>query len=586
MKTDIQRFGVWNRSEKSGNFREPDNTRKCRRYGYFVFLLLLSLLAAPVLADDITFQTDRKDYYFSTGTEAEIAIGYHNDLGNAVSGQLSYKITEGVSSGGFSYSSSNTQSTPMTVPAGSGDFTLNGLYSDSKKDIDVDLSFQYSDGSDSKVVTLGTLTVHFTDDTSGKNQENPQTSTESQSSSSNQQSSSASQQMASQMQQQQNLINQMMGSQAQQPSSAQQALQNSQQSYNSESLKRQMEKMAEENAEEKSALSEAISGDELLGSTEEKLSEEGYEMTSESVNPQSMSDGSFTREYKNSAGDLVTLSGEMSDGEVKSVLESFDPEEQENLIPESLLNNETYRSYCGTLQKEGFASISAAVNYTKDEASFEQVFASFGDVNDVDDPDSLKGLNDPDGSADGNAGNYPKITAKLSPDLEVVNEVELIRDDDYSWLFPVLIILIIAVLAVSGWFAYKKYFSGNSGDAGDENVMADVGKASFDCRKYALNLLDEAESAFAEGDYVPAYGKAGQALRVYLSHHCYDGSEVTNEELFEIIGRIGSYSGDVSHVRNLLDGCSAVEFAKGSADEQQFDEFVRYIRNIIAENKV
>jgi len=568
-----------------GKIMGSDNSQKYRKYGFSVFLILISLLAAPVLADDITFQTDQKDYYFSTGTEAEIAVGYQNDLGNSVSGQLSYKITEGVSSGGFSYSSSNTQSTPMTVPAGSGDFTLNGLYSDSQKDIGVDLSFQYSDGGDSTVVTLGTITIHFTDDTSGKNQQNPQTSSESQSSSSsNQQSSSAAQQMAGQMQQQQqNLINRMMSSQEQQPSSAQQALQNSQQSYNSGSLKRQMEEKAEESAREKEALSESLDSDELLGSAEEKLSEEGYEMTSESVNPQSMSEGSFTREYQNSAGDLVTLSGEINDGEVESVKESFSPEEQENLIPESLLNNETYMGYLGTLQQDGFAPVSASINYTRDKASFEQVFASSEDLSD---PDNLKGLNYPDGSADGNEGNYPKITANLTPDLDVVNEVKLIRDDDYSWLFPVLIILLIAVLAVLGWFTYKKYFSGNSDDAGDGNAMADVVRAPFDYRKFASGLLDEAESAFAEGDYVSAYGKAGQALRVYLSHCYYDGSEATNEELMDIMYHSGSYSVDIGYVRTLLDGCSSVEFAKGSADRVQFEEFIRYIRNVIAENKV
>jgi hypothetical protein len=54
----------------------------------------------------------------------------------------------------------------------------------------------------------------------------------------------------------------------------------------------------------------------------------------------------------------------------------------------------------------------------------------------------------------------------------------------------------------------------------------------------------------------------------------------------DIISHAGSYSGDKVYLRSLLDGCSSVEFAKGSADKMQFDEFVRYIRNIIAEKKV
>ncbi|EHQ34474.1 hypothetical protein [Methanoplanus limicola] len=558
MKTDLS-------AESSGNCRISGSKKSI-----ILFLLLISLLAVPVLADEITFQSGQKDYYFSTGSEAEIPIAYENSLGNAVSGQMVYRTTEKVQSGGFSYSSSNSQSTPLTLPAGDGKFTLNGLVSESQKTIDVDISFQYSDDSTSKTVTLGTITVHFTDDTSGKNQKNPQTSTESQSSSSGQQSSSSAQQMANQMQQQQqSLINQMMNSQAQQPVSSQQALQNSQQSYNPESLKRQMEEKTEEIGREMEALSEAISGDELLSSAEEKLSEEGYELSAESVNPESMDEGSFRREYKNQAGDLVTLSGNVNDGEVSSVEEIFNPEEQESLIPESLLNNETYQNYLVTLQNDGFAPVSASVNYTKDGALFEQIFnPSYGD---------------PGAQNEDESDNSPKITADLSADLEVVHEVRLIRADDYSWLFPFMLVLLIAVLAVIGWFVYKKYCSGT---AEGGSVMADVVKVPFDYRKYALGLLDEAESAFAEGDYVSAYGKAGQALRIYLSHSYYDGSEVTNEELMDIIGHTGSYSGDKLYLGNLLEACSAVEFAKGSADKEQFDDFVRYIRNIIAEKKV
>ena len=513
------------------------------------------LLVVPVLADDITFTTEQTDYYFNTGETAEIPIEYLNNIGNSVSGQMIYTTIEGVSSGSFTYSSSGTHSTSLTIPSGSGNFYLTGLSSDSEKVIDLDISFQYSDGGSSKTVTLGTITVHFTPDFTGMNTQNPQTSQESSTSSS---SSSSSQSSVSQ--QYSTTISQMIGSSpTQQASSSQQALQNNQQNYNSESLKSQMEARSEEIAEEKEALSDVLENDDLLESVEEKLADEGFEPVddSESINPESGTEGSFTREYSNPDGNSVSLSGNIENGEVSSVETTFDPEEQKNLIPESLLENTSYQGYLKSLTDDGFASVSASMNYTRSEALFNQIFAPV--------------------SGEENNENNPVINATLTADLENVTSVELIRDADYSWLIPVFAIILVAILCVAGWFVYSRYFRKNK----EEEVMpVVVKKPDFDYRKHAEELLREAESAFAEENYISAYGLAGQALRVYLSNRYYNGTEVTNEEL---LSKIVLNNEKRWAVKTILDDCELVEFAKEAPDRERFNEIISYIRKMIAE---
>lgn len=522
-----------------------------------LFLLIAAvLLVTPALADDITFTTGQKDYYFNTGGDpARIPIEYQNDIGNSASGQMVYTMTEGVSSGGFSYSSSNTQSTPLTIPSGPGTFYLEGLSSDSEKVIDLDISFQYSWSNGSKTVTLGTITVHFTADSTGMNAENPQTSSESSSTSSS--SSSAS---YSSSQQYSTTISQMSGvSSTQQASSAQQALQNSQQNYNSESLKKQMEARSEEIAGEKEALSGLLEDDELLESVGEKLAEEGFEPVedSESINPESSDEGTFSKEYRNAAGSSVTLSGNIENGEVSSVEAAFDPEEEPGLIPRSLLENATYQGYLKSLADDGFAPVSASINYTKSEALFAQYFAP--------------------SSGDESSGNNPEITATLTGDLENVTSVELVRDADYSWLIPLSAAALIVILGVAGWLVYSRYFRRQE----DEDPLPAIIKTpEFDYRKHVEELLDEAESAFNEENYIPAYGLAGQALRVYLSNRHYNGTEVTNEEL---LANIVLNNERRWAIKTILDDCAMVEFAKGEPDREGFDEMISYIRKTIEE---
>jgi len=107
-----------------------------------------------------------------------------------------------------------------------------------------------------------------------------------------------------------------------------------------------------------------------------------------------------------------------------------------------------------------------------------------------------------------------------------------------------------------------------------------VKKPDFDYRKHAEELLREAESAFAEENYISAYGLAGHALKVYLSNRYYNGTEVTNEE---ILSKIVLNNEKIWAIKTILDDCELVEFAKESPDRERFNEIISYIRKVVAE---
>lgn len=94
----------------------------------------------------------------------------------------------------------------------------------------------------------------------------------------------------------------------------------------------------------------------------------------------------------------------------------------------------------------------------------------------------------------------------------------------------------------------------------------------------ALHLLAAAESVWAENEYAVAYGLAGQALRLFLSHEYGDGRQATVAEIASLINRTGPGS---APVMDLLERCSDVEFAKGAPDPLEFSAMVRQIRSII-----
>ena len=145
-----------------------------------------------------------------------------------------------------------------------------------------------------------------------------------------------------------------------------------------------------------------------------------------------------------------------------------------------------------------------------------------------------------------------------------VTKVTLDREKNKNYLW--LLLLIIAILA---YFLYKK-----------KKTVVEVEQKTakhFDYTAEAKKMLSEAEELFEAGHYKNAYGKAAQALRMYLSHKNGLKKELTSYELLEHLkGKPLK-----KDVKECLDLCSLVEFAKYKANKKDFSKITSIAGKII-----
>jgi len=176
-----------------------------RSYFKLIFLFIITGIITPVCfaKADITFSMNQTDYYFNVGENALIALETENTYNKPVDGMLSYTITQSINQGGFSYSSSNTQSKNFVIQEGKNTVGFNFGTSDSPSTLKVAMSFNYN-LNEARVVNLDEITIHFVSDGSQKkNKQNQVKSSSEKASQANQQNQNTlSQQM-------QNQINQM-----------------------------------------------------------------------------------------------------------------------------------------------------------------------------------------------------------------------------------------------------------------------------------------------------------------------------------------------------------------------------------------
>ncbi len=280
----------------------------------------------PALADEISLQTNQSDYYVIVGQDAEIPLTIQSSYSNSISGLLIYSITQSLNSQGFVSSFKNNQQESFSVNPGKADIALRVGSQTTPGQMDLDLSYEYSDQTGQKTVQLPQITIHFVDDENqAENRSNPQSSTTSQGSASKANSGSSQSNSAAdtfaQMQQEmmQQMTSQPMSGSSSQPQSASQALQNNQMNANTASLAQQMADEAAAKEDLKQSLNDTIQRDPLYQKAQDLLIQTGYTEVSSSFVPGTDTSGSFRMQYKNPAGSTVQMAGEIQDGFVSSV---------------------------------------------------------------------------------------------------------------------------------------------------------------------------------------------------------------------------------------------------------------------------
>jgi HEPN domain-containing protein len=109
-------------------------------------------------------------------------------------------------------------------------------------------------------------------------------------------------------------------------------------------------------------------------------------------------------------------------------------------------------------------------------------------------------------------------------------------------------------------------------------LQSPIIKKSFNYRQEAERLLNEAKHDFENNLYKDAYGKVGQSLRLFLSYHHGLKKELTNSEM---IRYLKNQKKSFKHIKECLDLCSLVEFAKYKENKSDFIKIIQITSNVI-----
>ncbi|MCK5216174.1 MAG: hypothetical protein KAJ93_00195 [Methanosarcinales archaeon] len=491
-------------------------------------LLIIVLLIPTAYATDIVLSVNQSDYYFLTGDEAVVPLVMDNTYGKSVNGQLSYTITQQINQQGFQYTSSNTQSTSFSVDEGTGTINLGFGTSDTPMTMNVGLTFSYTE-KEHREVTLQDIKLHFVSQSSEiKNEQN-------------------SMQSSSQTVDEKNQQHDPSSDSNQQPSqpNPQELLQNNQISQDSSALKQQIEQQAQQQQQLNEEFLRQLALNEEFVVMHQELQQQGYNVSSASVNPTANNSGTFEINYEKEDGDRAVLEGEMQNGKMKE-LQKQTSRDQRDLL-ELLSQDKRFKEYEAQLTDEG---------YMQQNIDFSQE----GNTTNI----QLQYSNEDNSTA--------VISAQIIDNT--VDTVELYKEDDsmvplWFWL------LLLVFITITGYLIYK--INLKKPDNTDEAKSA-LKEQPFDYTSAAEKMIAKAVECFENGEYKESYGKAGQALRLFISYENKLNKELTNDEVIDYLKEHGM---KYEQVEECFELCSLVEFAKYKASRDDFDMIISVAKEVI-----
>lgn len=500
-------------------------------------LLLALVLVTAASAADITLSTDQKDYYFVLGETAEIPVTISNTYGHAVAGMLRSSTTESSMQMGILMSSSDSRSQDYPVQDGTSVLTVSAGTSDTEKTLKIQLSFDYTETT-ALSASLGEITVHFVKDQSQvqntKQQVTSTTTAGQPGSSASSSSTSSSFQFSQQIQQQSGT------------SGSGQDLQNNQMAQDTSALKQQLQQEQARSEEKRSEFLELLNADPTYRGINGTLTNESYPLVQLEPNPVTNNTGTFTAEFTGTGGN-VAVTGSMENGVVQSILENTSARIG---LPTPLTDNQTYQEFLQDLGSGNYQRTGTQITTTPGSATINLTYQN------------------PEGRAawvNGTIRNGNLTSVSLAKE-----KVE------FPYLPVILGGILLLLAAAVGYLLYRRYRNRPKKTTFQGPALRP--SCPKDYRKEALELLENAERAFSVGQYREAYGGAGQALRLFISHRFGSGTEMTNRE----VGTLLHFSrNEISGVSDILTRCSLVEFAKDEPEPEEFRRYVDFIRRII-----
>jgi hypothetical protein len=480
-----------------------------------VITIFLIAIIPLVNADDISMSVDQTTYYFLTGQQAIIPLTVNNTYNKNIDGKIKYTITQHINQGGFIYTSSNSQSTSFNLEEGNHTVNLNFGSSNNPVTLNIDLIFSY-DEKGKREVSLNDITIIFVSNQSQMNNEKNRMK-----------SSSEEVKDAQPDNQNQN-----------QPQTPQQKLQNNQMSQDSQALKEQMEKQIKEQESKEKEFEENLFNNSEFQENHQDLKEQGYNVKEMDINPETNDTGDFEIKYQNEKGEEATMSGSMENGEIEN-LQKQTAEDRRQML-ESLNQSEKYQDFLEQLEEEGFNQ--TAINFNQNGNITNLEISYENEKNET-------------------------VTIKAEFEDNELIEVSLEKEEQRNQLIWILMIITF-IFSIILYILLKKYMRETKEFEPDSISY----KKSFNYKIEADKLLKEAERLFKKKKYKDAYGKAGQALRLYLSYENGLKKEMTNDDVIKYLKHKNKSYKDI---KKCFDLCSLVEFAKYKENKKDFDEILK-----------
>lgn len=317
-------------------------------------------------------------------------------------------------------------------------------------------------------------------------------------------------------------------------------VQNNQLNQNTNVLKQQIEKQKQLEKE----FQENIGKNREFQEKHEQLIGQGYNLTNASYVALTNNTGSFELEYKKPNGKAATMKGEMDNGTLKNLMVLTDEEKEEML--QKLQNEKVFQRYNRELVEQGF---------NRSKPLFNQLSQNHTEIT----VPYIKGDNE------------AKITAEYINGT--IRNVKLDKkNEENGWWWYLLLIPLIGIIGyVSG--RYFRYFRNEKNEISEIVEMKPI-----DFAQVAKEMLSDAERLFSEGRVKDAFEKVSQAIRYYYSSKLELRKEITAMELLKILEERGERYDDV---RDCLDLCSSVEFAKYRAVRADFDKVLEIAKRIM-----
>jgi len=500
-------------------------------------------LAAPqwALAEEITLSAEQREYYFLVNEPVRLQVLVNSTHAEAVQGTIVSVFEQ--SAGGAQISRSNSNSVSVAPGESAIDVDLGTHAAPATMSVDLLLSY-VEDGA--KLVDLEPLVVHIVEEgAASQNVPDPTSAT------------SQEAQLAQPQQQG-----------AQQAQSAQQRLQNSQLAQDSSALREEIREQIRQDAAEQEGILERAMASEEVAALHEDLLERGYTPSSQSASaaagqqegaqggepggePGDPGDtGSFELAYENAEGQWATIEGEVEAGEVTRA----DVRTQEELDEAlgALRADESFQGLAAGLEAEGYTEMSAEASRAADGSLEAAVtFAP------------------PEGTGAAEA----RITATVAN--STVADVRLERGAAAAGL-PWPPLLAAAAAAAAG--AYVAWLRLRRRRRAALPALPAPAPRRRDPAAEASRLLEEAVGAFGEGRRKDAYGLAGQALRLGLSHAGGLDVEASNTDVLRHLRERGALAPGAAECLGLA---GMVSFARAEPGEEGFARVIAAAREAI-----